>query len=73
MPSVYGSEYLKCMVPSVCQQTNFGHLYNDGVMQLNVTFVAGFFWAGHTMQFLHGPGLPRIPYSTGTSSSGACP
>ena len=61
MPSVYASKYLKCMVPSVCQQTNFGHLYNDGVMQLNVTFVAGFFWAGRTMQFLHGPGITENP------------
>lgn len=61
MPSVHGSKYLKCMVPAVCQQTNFGHLYNDGVMQLNVTFVAGFFWAGNTMQFLHGPGITDNP------------
>jgi putative CocE/NonD family hydrolase len=30
-------------------------------MQLNVTFVAGFFWAGHTMQFTYGPGITGNP------------
>ena len=72
MPAVYGSKYLKGMVPTVCQQTNFGHLYNDGIMQLNVTFVAGFFWAGNTMQFLHGPGITTTRSWTGTSSFPAC-
>ena len=61
MPAPYQSPYLKCLVPVVCQQSNYGHLYNDGVMQLNVTFVAGFFWAGHTMQFTYGPGITGNP------------
>jgi hypothetical protein len=34
------------MVPQEGQQTNFGHLYNDGVMQLNVIFEFGL----HTKQ-----------------------
>jgi len=33
-------------VPQEAQQTNFGHLYNDGVMQLNVVFEFGL----HTKQ-----------------------
>jgi hypothetical protein len=28
-------------MPLECQQTNFGHIYNDGVMQLNVVFQYG--------------------------------
>ncbi len=43
MPAPLGSRYLKCLVPQECQQTNFGHLYNDGVMQLNVVFEFGLF------------------------------
>lgn len=61
MPAPYQSPYLKAMVPSVNQQTNFGHLYNDGVMQLSNSMVAGFFWAGHTMQFTWGPGVTSNP------------
>jgi len=46
MAAPLGSPYLKCMVPQEAQQTNFGHLYNDGVMQLNVVFEFGL----HTKQ-----------------------
>lgn len=41
MAAALGSPYLKCTVPQESQQTNFGHLYNDGVMQLNVVFEFG--------------------------------
>ena len=61
MPAPYQNPHVKCLVPVVCQQSNFGHLYNDGVLQLNVVFVAGFFWAGHTMQFTWGPGITGNP------------
>lgn len=43
MPAPLGSPYLKCLVPRENQQTNFGHLYNDGVMQLNMVFEFGLF------------------------------
>jgi len=41
MPAPYASKHLKCMVPLECQQTNFGHIYVDGIMQLNVVFQYG--------------------------------
>ena len=50
MPAPLHSEYVKCMVPTRCQQTCFGHLYNDGVMQINVVFMAGVFYDGRSMQ-----------------------
>ena len=50
------SPYLKCMVPAANQQTNFGHLYNDGVLQLGVIFNAGIFISGRTLQ----PSEPRF-------------
>ncbi|MCR4412822.1 MAG: CocE/NonD family hydrolase, partial [Thermoguttaceae bacterium] len=43
MAAPLGSPYLKCMVPQEAQQTNFGHLYNDGVLQLNVVFEFGLY------------------------------
>jgi uncharacterized protein len=43
MPAPLGSPYLKCLFPTEAQQSNFGHLYNDGVMQLNVIFEFGLF------------------------------
>ncbi len=46
MAAPLASPYLKCMVPQENQQSNFGHLYNDGVMQLNVIFEFGL----HTKQ-----------------------
>jgi len=46
MAAPYASSYLKCLFPVEAQQTNFGHLYNDGVMQLNVIFEFGL----HTIQ-----------------------
>ena len=46
MPAPLASRYLKCLVPLEGQQSNFGHLYNDGVMQLNVVFEFGL----HTKQ-----------------------
>ncbi|NQT12307.1 MAG: CocE/NonD family hydrolase, partial [Planctomycetes bacterium] len=53
MAAPLGSEFLKCIFPQSGQQTNFGHLYNDGVMQLNVVFEFGL----HTKQ---GSQLQRI-------------
>ena len=50
-----GSRYLRCTVPVGCQQTNFGHLYNDGVPQLNVIFTFGLFATGKTKT---GPHIP---------------
>jgi len=46
MPAPLGSPYLKCLIPQENQETNFGHLYNDGIMQLNVIFEFGL----HTKQ-----------------------
>jgi putative CocE/NonD family hydrolase len=46
MAAPLASPYLKCLVPQEGQQSNFGHLYNDGVMQLNVIFEFGL----HTKQ-----------------------
>jgi len=46
MSAPLGSPYLKCLFPQEGQQTNFGHLYNDGVMQLNVVFEFGLFTRG---------------------------
>lgn len=46
MPAPLASPFLKCLFPVEGQQTNFGHLYNDGVMQLNVVFEFGL----HTKQ-----------------------
>ena len=46
MAAPLASPFLKCMAPQEAQQTNFGHLYNDGVMQLNVVFEFGL----HTRQ-----------------------
>ena len=46
MAAPLGSPYLKCLFPEEGQQTNFGHLYNDGVMQLNVVFQFGLFTRG---------------------------
>ena len=50
MPAPLRCPYVKCLVPSSAQQTNFGHIYNDGVMQLNMVFTAGLFGAGRTLQ-----------------------
>ena len=46
MAASLGSDYLKCMVPVRNQQTNFGHLYNDGVLQLNIIFEFGLTTSG---------------------------
>jgi putative CocE/NonD family hydrolase len=51
MPAPYRCPYVKCLVPAVNQQTNFGHLYNDGAMQLSTVFTFGLFCSSHTMQF----------------------
>ncbi|OHB78720.1 MAG: hypothetical protein A2V98_07250 [Planctomycetes bacterium RBG_16_64_12] len=53
MAAPLGSPHLKCIFARSGQQTNFGHLYNDGVMQLNVIFEFGL----HTKQ---GSQLQRI-------------
>ena len=39
MPARYQHPNLKALMPSANQETNFGHLYNDGIPQLNVIFV----------------------------------
>ena len=66
MPAPMRSSYLKCMVPQICQQTNFGHLYNDGVLQLNVVLTAGLFFNGRTLQPMigqaYGGGLQVVNY-----------
>jgi putative CocE/NonD family hydrolase len=41
MPAPFANKHLRCLIPLECQQTNFGHIYNDGVMQLNVVFQYG--------------------------------
>jgi len=46
MAAPLGSPHLRCIFARSGQQTNFGHLYNDGVMQLNVIFEFGL----HTKQ-----------------------
>jgi len=51
MPAPFRSPYVKALVPAVNQQSNFGHIYNDGVMQLNMVFTFGLFCSGRTMQF----------------------
>ena len=55
MSAPLGSPYLKCLFPIEGQQTCFGHLYNDGVMQLNVVFDFGLYTTGRTAI------LPHIP------------
>ncbi len=50
MPAPLRSPYVKCLMPLICQQTNFGHIYNDGVMQLNMVFTFGLFATGRIMQ-----------------------
>ena len=41
---------MKCLVPLICQQSNFGHIYNDGVLQLNMVFTFGLFASGRIQQ-----------------------
>ena len=48
MPAPLASRYMKCLVPIEGQQTCFGHIYNDGVMQLNMVFTAGLYTSGRT-------------------------
>lgn len=50
MPAPLRSPYVKALIPFGNQQTNFGHLYNDGVLQLGTVFSAGLFMGGHTLQ-----------------------
>lgn len=50
MPAPLQSPHVLCMIPSSCQQTNFGHIYNDGVLQLNVVITAGLFGSGRVLQ-----------------------
>jgi putative CocE/NonD family hydrolase len=61
MPAVFRSPYLKAMVPAANQQTNFGFLYNDGVMQLNAVFTFGLFCSGRTQQYRTGSGIETNP------------
>jgi len=46
MPAPLGSKYVKALFPLECQQTNFGCLYNDGVLQLNIIYEGGLFTRG---------------------------
>jgi putative CocE/NonD family hydrolase len=55
MPAPLANAALKCLFPVEGQQTNFGHLYNDGVMQLNVVFEFGL----HTKQGAQGQKIFR--------------
>jgi uncharacterized protein len=53
MPAPLGSEHLACLFPIEGQETNFGHVYNDGVMQLNMVFTAGLYTTGPTQVLPH--------------------
>ncbi|MEO2048704.1 MAG: CocE/NonD family hydrolase [Pirellulales bacterium] len=59
MSAPLASPYLKCILPREGQQTNFGHLYNDGVPQLNVIFTFGLYATGPTRT---GPHVPIGPH-----------
>ncbi len=61
MPAPFRSPYVKALVPAVNQQSNFGHIYNDGVMQLNMVFTFGLFCSGRTMQFTTPNGIESNP------------
>ena len=66
MPAPLHSPYVKAMVPFACQQTNFGHLYNDGVLQIGTVFTAGLFMVGHTLQptigSVYGSGIKLVDW-----------
>jgi putative CocE/NonD family hydrolase len=53
MPAPLGSKHLTCLFPIEGQETNFGHVYNDGVMQLNMVFTAGLYTTGPTAVLPH--------------------
>lgn len=55
MTTPLASPHLKCIMPVEGQQTNFGHVYNDGVMQLNMVFTAGLYTTGPTAVLPHKP------------------
>ncbi len=59
MSATMASPFLKCILPLGGQQTNFGHLYNDGVLQLNVIFTFGLFATGKSRT---GPHIPIGPH-----------
>ncbi len=59
MSAPLASPHLKCLLPVEGQQTNFGHLYNDGVLQLNVVFTFGLYATGPTRT---GPHIPFGPH-----------
>lgn len=61
MPAPFQSKYVRALVPSVSQQSNFGHIYNDGVMQLNMVFTFGLFASGHTQQQYSPAGIETNP------------
>ena len=46
MPAPLANKYVKALFPLECQQSNFGCLYNDGVLQLNIIYEAGLFMGG---------------------------
>lgn len=55
MTAPLANPHLKCIFPVEGQQTNFGHVYNDGVMQLNMVFTAGLYTTGPTAVLPHKP------------------
>lgn len=59
MSAPLASPHLLCLLPVEGQQTNFGHLYNDGVPQLNVIFTFGLYATGPTRT---GPHIPIGPH-----------
>lgn len=65
MPAPFGSKYVKCLFPIEGQQTCFGHIYNEGVMQLNMVFSSGLYVTGRTAIGPHfpidSPHLKRLP------------
>ena len=65
MPAPFASPYVKCLFPIEGQQTCFGHIYNDGIMQLNMVFSSGLYVTGRTAigpPFpIDSPHLKRLP------------
>ena len=55
MPAPLAGDHLKCLFPVEGQQSNFGHLYNEGVMQWNVVSTFGLYTTGPTGILPHKP------------------
>lgn len=65
MTAPLANPHLKCLFPIEGQQTNFGHVYNDGVMQWNMVSTAGLYTTGPTatlpQKALDDPHFQRLP------------